>query len=298
MNYDEYLNNLELNYPFTREELRKQYHIMALKYHPDKNHEKGSEEKFKLINESYEKLQFLVSKDDNNTEENDNDDDINYNKMSYVDILHDFVKKYTNNNNGNVESILNILLKKCNVQSREIINTLNYEQLVYLFYFLKINNHFISFSDDLFKYISQQIEIKKENLDNCIVLEPSLYDLLNDNVYIHYHNDKKYYIPLWHSELVYEDFNVKCIPDLPKHVYIDEKNNLHIYLNIQYDGLIKKKNIYFTLENKEFKIDVSELRIVSNQIIQLKNKGISSIDNDNIYNVGNKSNIVVHLKLL
>ena len=42
MNYDEYLNNLELDYPFTREELRKQYHIMALKYHPDKNHEKGS----------------------------------------------------------------------------------------------------------------------------------------------------------------------------------------------------------------------------------------------------------------
>jgi len=298
MNYDEYLNNLELNYPFTREELRKQYHIMALKYHPDKNHEKGSEEKFKLINESYEKLQFLVSKDDNNAEENDNDDDINYNKMSYVDILHDFVKKYTNNNNNNVESILNILLKKCHVQSREIINTLNYDQLVYLFYFLKINNHFISFSDDLFKYISQQIEIKKDELEKCVVLEPSLYDLLNDNVYIHYHNDNKYYIPLWHSELIYDDFNVKCIPDLPKHVYIDEKNNLHIHLNIQYDGLLKQKYIYFTLENKEFEIDVSELRIVSNQKIQLKNKGISSIDSDNIYNVGKKSNIVVHIKLL
>ena len=37
MNYDNYLMNLELNYPFTRQELKKQYHIMALKYHPDKN---------------------------------------------------------------------------------------------------------------------------------------------------------------------------------------------------------------------------------------------------------------------
>lgn len=57
MNYDEYLNNLELNYPFTREELRKQYHIMALKYHPDKNpDDKEAEEKFKKAAEAYEVL--------------------------------------------------------------------------------------------------------------------------------------------------------------------------------------------------------------------------------------------------
>ena len=106
MSYDKYLINLELNYPFTKHELKKQYHIMALKYHPDKNpHDASAEEKFKDIHESYEKLQPLVE---------DNNNINNYTKMSYIDMLTTFLKDYTNNkiNNNIIDPIIYYIFKK------------------------------------------------------------------------------------------------------------------------------------------------------------------------------------------
>ena len=50
----DYYKILELNDNCTKKEIKKKYHELSKKYHPDKNN--GKDEKFKQINEAYETL--------------------------------------------------------------------------------------------------------------------------------------------------------------------------------------------------------------------------------------------------
>lgn len=53
MEKKDYYDVLGLDHSATKEDIKKTYRKLALKYHPDKNKEKGSEEKFKEISEAY-----------------------------------------------------------------------------------------------------------------------------------------------------------------------------------------------------------------------------------------------------
>ena len=53
---DDYYNALELNKNASMDEIRKSFRTLALKYHPDKNKDEGSKEKFMKIVEAYEVL--------------------------------------------------------------------------------------------------------------------------------------------------------------------------------------------------------------------------------------------------
>ena len=50
----DYYDVLGLNYDCTKEEIKKQYRKLCLKYHPDKNN--GKDKEFKRIKEAYETL--------------------------------------------------------------------------------------------------------------------------------------------------------------------------------------------------------------------------------------------------
>lgn len=53
---DDYYRALELNKNASLDEIRKSFRTLALKYHPDKNKNEGSKEKFMRIVEAYEVL--------------------------------------------------------------------------------------------------------------------------------------------------------------------------------------------------------------------------------------------------
>jgi hypothetical protein len=155
-----------------------------------------------------------------------------------------------------------------------------------------------------------------------IIINPSIDDLFENNIYKLNYKNSLYLVPLWHHEVYFDDedssdtarsddadddvaddvkickeFVVTCFPVLPNNIIIDEDNNFIVYLDIVFEhDLLYKQNIYFHLGKKEFCIPINELQLRQIQVYVFKKQGISKIK-DEIDNVEEKSDIVVNITL-
>ncbi len=104
----------------------------------------------------------------------------------------------------------------------------------------------------------------QKHIPPILIIEPTLNDLLQQHVYIYTYKDHKYSIPMWHHELLYDEFTVLC---KPKDVEIDEENNVYldVYASISdifLNGLF--------VESISHQVDVSKLSIVPYQVYTAK----------------------------
>ena len=139
--------------------------------------------------------------------------------------------------------------------------------------------------------------------ENIIVLNPTLKDLFNDNIFKLEVEEKVFYVPLWHHELYYslqnKDLIVKCEPELEKNMWIDYKNNLYVLLEISIKDLLEKENYEFKIGEKLFKIEGKDLKIIKEkQIVILKNEGILRINEEHMYDTSIRGDIYVEVLLI
>jgi hypothetical protein len=124
---------------------------------------------------------------------------------------------------------------------------------------------------------------------NSIILTPSLESILHPkNIFkLELSQTTTLYIPLWHHEVEFENsIIVKCKPKLPPDYEIDQDNNIRIILP-------KKKCEYIQLTSFTPRLYLKE-SIIPN-VYLFKNQGIPKINEDNIYDDGIKSDIIVIL---
>lgn len=301
---------LELKTDLNPATVKKQYHKLALLYHPDKNN--GSIEankRFQEINEAYKYLLPIVSdnntnnytnNDTNNDINNTNNNSTNENIHIYTNLLSTFVSSIINNNK---EFLIKIIKDVVINGSKKIIEDLDKETLLELYSFLCKYKNILFVSLETIELIKNSVKNKFEN-NEIIILNPSIDDLFENNVYKLHINNEVYLVPLWHNELYFDTKNneliVLCEPELPENIAIDENNNIICNISVNFDkqNLLVSGYLNISLGKKVFSIPCNKLFIKQSQIYVFKGQGISQIDEDNIYNINKKGDIIVRINFI
>lgn len=296
--------------------IKKQYHKLALLYHPDKS--TGNEAKFKEINEAYQYLTTTATATATTATA----------LPSYVVILENFINQMYENNptpaRKFAKEIVALYSNYCNHKDdldwslADKINNLDDDILMPLFEFICRYKHLLyiaaDFVDKMEKYINNR------GVELVYRFTPSLTDLFNCKVYKLNIDDATYFIPLW-QPINYFDVAVDptkeimaiCEPILDTTTQqIDEDNNLHIQLHISFDHLRE----YFTTgcgnngkyiysidnsggeDNITFEINLCELHLTTQmQVIRFIGRGIPRFDIVDNVNKENRGDVVFYIYL-
>jgi len=298
MNINKATQILELNNNISEHEIKKKYKLLALKYHPDKNNSHDAKERFQDIKNAYEyimKYEGYMDCDNEIFEEEKNEND-------YHTILQQFINLMTSENNQTslVKNILQIIYNMCEDKALLFIKTIDKNKLILIYDFLTDYASAFHYSDHFLEKIKSIIYEKTKD-DERIILKPSLDDLFEQNVYKLQYNDNYYYIPLWQPEMIYEISNnqlfVSCQPDLPKHIRIDDKNNIHIEYHTSLIELWKNTNHHINIGKQKWSIDRENLYMKNHQTICFHNKGIPKIISEDVYDVSKLSNVYINIHI-
>ena len=293
----------------TLELLKKKYHKQALLNHPDKNgNTLESNEKFKKINEAYDYLKREISysnHDINDTNENNSKESESF--SSWNNILQMFIVEISKGNySESFSNIVKEIVSGCKNITLKLFDNLDKETCLNIYSFLSKYHSVLHLSEDILEQVKNIVLQKYESVE-IYKLNPSIYDLLNNNIYKLYVNNELFFVPLWYNEVYFEttgrEIIVYCVPEIPEHISLDDDNNIYIDYEIQSSDItrliVENELIDVSLcENINFEIPLSELYMKKEQYYKLKNKGISKGKDNDIHDISNKSDIIVKITIV
>ena len=326
MNFQRALDELELTLDeqMDIEFVKKKYHKLALKWHPDKNkNKKFATEKFKKINEAYEYLADIMSDNDrgSNTCSEFVSSSVPKESKIYIDILTTFISSLFKESYN--EDFMKIIKEIVNATA--CVLTLNYIRILFekldnqkaieLYQLLYKYKDILYINNDTLELVSLIIKEKLEesnkndaSKDKVFILKPSMKDLMDNNIYKLYVDDELYLVPLWHNELYFDapddsEIIVLCQPKLPDKLTIDENNNIYydkcISVENELLNLLKKdKFVSIEVGEKWFSIPINNLYLKDEQLYIFKKQGMSKISEKNMYDVSCKGDIIVKIMLV
>lgn len=306
MDFKHAIKILELSSPFSLNELKKNYYRLSLKWHPDKNKDVEATTQFQDIQNAYEYLnEYIKIKSETDNQSNlDSDEDKNHNdNKDFFSLFGTFMKTISGNtiNKPMLKHIIKNITDNCGKISIKIFEGLDKDTSIKLYDYLHQYSDILHINNETLYEIKEIIKEKFKN-DNIIILHPKLSNLINDELYKLEFDNKTYCIPLWHDEIIYDlscsQLIVKILPSLDDHITIDSNNNIIVNLSTKIRGLITAEKINFKLCDKSFDISCDDLKIKKTQKHVFKKKGIPLINQNDIYNVSERSNVIVNLTLI
>lgn len=296
MEFSEACRILDLERKHTKRCIIKAYHKQALKFHPDKFGGDGT--MFKQINEAKDVLLTFSSFN------KDDDIDLNYQNMSYGDILLKSFKILSPNlewNNIFLDTTFKTIIKDCKKVSLKVFENLKKDKAIETYNFIYANKNFFSIEEDLLREMKNIIKHKVSG-DNIVILNPTINDLINDSVYKLELGEDVRYVPLWHHELYFDissnDLIVKCHPDLKKNIIVDENNNIFYTHIININDVFSNDKVIVDIGGKKFTIDNNKITFSKEkQIFTFKNKGLAKININNLFDTSKRSDVYICILL-
>jgi hypothetical protein len=292
-------NDVSLEY------LKKQYRKLILKNHPDKNgNTPESNEKFKNIHEAYHYLKKEIDHlkpADFESVECDDDSETSV----YFDILRNFMKTAFEGNYTDVLSkIVNDIINAGKKISVKLFDDLDKDTALNIYTFLSNYRSVLHLSQEVMDMI-RDVVVKKYDNVGIYKLNPSINDLLNNNLYKLYVNDELFLVPLWHNESYFDssgcEIIVICEPELPIGITIDDDNNIRVEtiltINEIHQKIMNNECITINIGDHVYNILLDHLYMKREQYYRIKNSGLSKVKKD-IYDVSEKTDIIVKIKMV
>ena len=280
------------------EDIKRQYRRKALQFHPDKNTSENAADEFRNIRESYEYLMENGGFLDQNEGA-----DIN---AGYQYVLFSFLGPLLKSDMfQEIKSkaffiIIDKITSKCESKALDVLDKMDKKILAKIYDILCSYKDAFHITEDFLHKVEEILKRKTQN-DECIILNPFLDDLFENNLYKLVENGEKYVIPLWHHELVYDnkgaDLYVKCIPILPDNMEIDEYNNIHVNAKCSVNELWLLDYIEIDLGKQKIKMPRRQIKMTEQQTIVMAGMGISKINVNDIYDISKKADVYVNLTI-
>ena len=297
MNFENACNILNLSNDFTEKELRKSYLVSSLKYHPDKNKSDEATLIFQNIQDAYE---YLNSKASKTNKTNKTNEKTSHEPKSYADIMESFTsmmaEQYKNiTRKDDFDLVIHNFKNKCTNFSLKMLEKLERDNLAKLYEYIYLYGDLLNISETMLANVRDILEDKLKN-DSIIILNPSIKNLIENDIYKLDHEGQVVYVPLWIDEANYDlsgaNITIKCIPDLSDNINIDNRNNIHIKLQAEINNILKE-NISINLGEKVFEIPSDKLLIKAYQSYTIKNKGLASFSSD--LDISHYNDIIAHI---
>jgi curved DNA-binding protein CbpA len=289
MNYRRAFKVLEIDEQYadknrtTIEIVRKQYKMLALKWHPDRNKAPDAAERYREIKDAHD---FLMEGSDGSSE-----------PQSYKSVASNFFETLYNNEHFQRRIFHPLLMKVttlCEEKALAFILRLDADRATKLMKVIETYKTTLHFSDAFFDKVRGHIEGKQ-----TIVLNPNIDDLMQSNVYM---LSEGIIAPLWHPLLEYEKQGliVHCLPELPDNMWIDDddENTLNVEITETVENIWKMGHLEISIGKEKKRVEMSNLKLKQSQIVELKGEGIPIPHTDNVFYDGDKGLIRVHLVLV
>ena len=301
--------------------LKKKYRKVALKYHPDKNGNTiESNDRFKQINEAYTFLKREVGYINHDYKSQNFSDDVSFEEnnyqyqenmsqenddFNYLNVLKEFIKSVIDGNGIDILTrVVGEILLAGQKISLKIFEDLDKDTTLSIYSFLSKYRSVLRFSEVILEQIRQ---IVLDKYDNVLIykLNPSINDLLNNNMYKLYIDEQLFLVPLWHNESYFDgsgcEIMVMCEPELPDGMYIDDDKNLYIEKEIDANELAKmilnNASISVIIGKKTYLLPISDLSMKKEQVYRIRKDGLSRNKKD-IYDIHDKADIIVNIHIV